>query len=366
MIPFILATFALFFCTGLDNQSLINKITGCCLFLVMIAPKYKNQLQLPQILLLVWLLWSGLGCFLSDDSIMAIQGQKWRVEGLVTWIVLFGFGYFYWTVFRTIYPLAAILFSFILIVLGLKAVGIRPEFFNWYVMPTMALASIMSMATTLFFACNPLLVIFPMSILCTLGNRSGFIAPFIGCLSLILLSPSLKTRFAMRFSIAGLSILILTAILSPTARSRFSSIQFDTLGTGSRSQWIMQADELAKSLPLTGFGLDTLSLHLKDSVGSTMEAYALADRVHNILLDILLQTGYIGLTIWLLCIGACVGVTLKEGGIQNRICLSLIITWIAFGFLNPQGIYYHAILCVAIFGIKQCKPLPNSSSLSAS
>jgi hypothetical protein len=318
-------------------------------------------MQLPQILFLVWMAWAALGCFTSDWPLISIEGLWMRCEGLLTWVILLSLGYFYWTVFETIYPLALILFGFCMVTMPIMAIMFHPKF-QTYILTDMAMSSIMSMTIALFFACNPVLVVIPMIMMYHLGNRTAFFAPIIGCISLCAMCPSTFVKRWRVFALA-LGIIIVGILLSP-ARERLMKVNLFELGGGCRGQWIVRAGELSKALPLTGFGLDTQSRYLGKANAVTMEPDAVSDRVHNIILDILLQTGWTGLTIWLLCLGACVGYTVIYGGIQNRICLALIVTWFTFGLINPQGIFAHAILCIAIMGIR--RPWEPSSSLSSS
>ncbi len=140
---------------------------------------------------------------------------------------------------------------------------------------------------------------------------------------------------------------------------RFLSLTPRVMGTGARAQWIMQADEWGQSLPLTGFGLDSLIGKLKRPVGPTAEDRNMedstfqADRTHNILYDILLQTGWIGLTLTLLCFGSALAVVKDNLTTHNIACMGGLVAYVVFSCMNPPGILAHVIAVTCLFGIRK-------------
>lgn len=154
--------------------------------------------------------------------------------------------------------------------------------------------------------------------------------------------------------ILGILILVGVIALSPAGR-KMAKIDVHTMGTGPRSQWMMQAIQASKERPMLGYGLDTLSHVLKPASGAfgtgDLKNPTIADRTHNIFLDMLLQTGWIGLALFVTTVGMAVKCALNHPSVNNAISLSVLGGWIVTGLFNPTGITATLIMLMALFAI---------------
>ncbi len=343
----VLAFFALLFAPGIGENPHLNKLMACCFLLLLTDGRHAFKLDLPQKLFFAWLVWAALSCSLSPDAEMSIQGFYSRGEGLLTWFIITGFVVMYWKTFTSLVPMRWMV-AVALSVLLLLATILRPESFRCIAMPEMALAGFSSLSLVLLWAFDPYTLIFAVGPLFYSNVRTALFAIAVGivCNHLLKSTKNLKPIFF------GTLIALLLVPFMPIGK-RLLDVKTSKMGVGSRSQWIMQAHRLAYERPFLGFGLDTLSVHLKQAVGPTAHRNAIADRVHNIVFDLILQTGWVGYLLLLGSFGAAVGIAWHYRTEQNIACISILCAYLVFQLTNPCGVPAHLLGMIALFGIRR-------------
>ena len=367
MIPFSLAFLALIFIPGISSNFLVNKLFGCAAILcLLLKPGFKIKFCSVQYLFGLWLAWVFVGSTFSDNNTIASIGYWGRMEGFLTWGLLSAMAWAYWTgceeetkfeLFKlpvTMRGLDLIFIASLLIFTSIVLVimfvwPVQSMAFFLKIMPDNALAGFSSIGAVLLFAYTPIAAIpAVLAALCS-ANRTVLIAIVSGITCFYLL-----TNFKRSLRASIIVFLILLAIIPfTTIGKRISTLNTSVMGIGSRSQWVLQGSELSKSVPVMGYGLDTLSVHLKPAKGKYIHKGVVVDRTHFLPIDLILQTGWIGYYLALAMLACALHVTLKYRTKQNIICLSVIVSWIAFNCINPSGVYGHLIMLIALFGIRK-------------
>jgi hypothetical protein len=367
MLQFSLAFLALIFIPGLTSNFLVNKLFGCAAILcLLIKPGFKVKYCNVQYLFVIWLVWTFLGANLAENNSIASTGYWGRMEGFLTWALLACMAWTYWactekeTTFElfklpvTMRGLDLIFTCSLLVFTALITIimffwPVQSIAFYTNIMPDNALAGFASIGSVLLFAYTPIAAI--PSILAALcsENRTVLISIFVGISSFYFL-----TNFKKSMKTIAIVLLVVCAVVPFTnIGHRISTLNVDVMGIGSRSQWVLQGSDLARSVPVTGYGLDTLSRYLKPAKGEYVHRDVVVDRTHFLPIDLILQTGWLGYYLVLAMLACAIHVTLKYKTKQNIICLSVIVAWIAFNCINPSGVYGHLLMLIAIFGIRK-------------
>jgi len=348
MIPLILAFFSLLFIPYWDGPNVVtSKLLFVAFLLILVETPTKLNFELPQYLFLAWLAWAAICCFSSDHVQLAVNGFHLRLEGLITYVLLATYAVYYWWIFRNISALRWFL-AVALVIIPLLYMFLPQRTFQIVVMTEIAMAAMASLGAVLLWGLTPSTILIALLAIVLSANRTACVSMFSGIVVYFILQ---KMRFKREII---LIVLVIACILPFTQLARrFSDINFETLGTGARTQWLVQAFKLSQDRPILGYGLDTLSLYLKPATGPTQEAAVLTDKVHNIAFDIILQTGYPGFLLAFACLVSAIFITYKHRTEQNIACLAVVIAWLAFGMLNPHGILGHLVMIVSLFGIKR-------------
>ena len=188
-----------------------------------------------------------------------------------------------------------------------------------------------------------------MMIPCLLWAQSR--AAIVGLVAGIIVSEIFRRDWKPNKKIFWIIPAILVIALSPLGR-KFRDLNYEGIGKGSRIAWLIQGCDLIKEKPIQGFGLDTLKFHLKPANGMMTQQGAVIDRTHNVIMDMTLQTGIVGL--FMLCVVGvrCVDKVWDHPTNLNLACVSALTCWLVIGFFNPQGIPAHLLMCQMVFGIR--------------
>lgn len=359
-----------------DNQQ-ISRLTIACCLLLLVRKAHSFKLQVHHCLFIAWVVWCSIGVFFSEFPSYAFYGfYPYRGEGIITLLILTCFAFTYWQTFNTIKELGIILLvSALLIMFGHLFIVIywRGDFgtvehakiwFEKFFISGVGIGSLMSTGFPILSSVFPWL--FMISIIPIIDStcRSALFA--FACLTPILAwryYKSLITVKGVAITWAFVCLLLFTSpiwfklfhIEQKLAQIPNISRNLDA-NYGARPQWILQANSLSRSLPLTGFGLDTLSEYLRDPKGQEWRSYFISDRTHNIAYDIILMTGWLGYTILLLSFGYALAVAINYPSNQNFLCICSVIGWIIFGLFNPHGTLGNIVALIALFGIRKEEP----------
>lgn len=333
------------------NNLLLCRVATIAGLIIVMTHKKQEKLCLPQVMFLIWLAWAVLCCVLSDFPRLAIEGFYLRVEGLLSWATLTAAAYLTDKTSKTNYALMAFLCAISLILLVLKAIFYSDIRFQAYVIENVALSSFAACAFVFLWTYgSPYMSAFAIGLLVIATTRSGLFAAMAGILCYYLMKGTLKTAY--KKIVALLGILTILILFTPI-KQKIENLNYTF--TGSRSQWLKQSEVMTKALPLTGYGLDTLSHYLKPAKGETRQRLAIAERVHFLPLDICLQTGWIGLTLFMLFVGSAIAFATKNPSGINLAAASVLVTWFIFGCINPQGLHSLLLTLVCVFQMKKLK-----------
>lgn len=354
--PFLLflAFIAINFFPALSSNSLPAKMTICCVLLLLIDLEGRKRMGTTAKLYMAWLIWAGIGSFLSNWSVMAVDGFYGRYEGFLTYIVVTIFAYLYWQTCETWLPLVLAI-GVLGVMLPFLSSMIPPNTFEWLASPPVAQSAMFAVATAILYSIHRSFVIVTISGLVNAGMRSGVIAALAGCLAYELLtrSWSWNKKAAWRTLAASVAVFAVLTLSMHHSKlwTKLKATSFDF--TGSRSQWVVQVDDIARLyMPLTGFGLDTGSEILQPATGKTHHAGAIADRAHNVLSDMLLWTGWPGLACAILIFAYAVALTWTHRTFQNVTCMAGLTAFVVYGFINPLGIPALFLMGVCVFGFE--------------
>lgn len=345
-----LAFLSFFFSWTVVPCPMYYKLGFCAAFLLMVTPRYDFKLQPLHWLLIGWLVWCGICCWNSAYPVLSWVGYHLRVEGFLTWIVMASLAYFYWrvTLTETFMQLGCALTLLLTLILNNV---LSDEQFQLIAFTPVALGSLCAVMAVTLYSIGPWMTVFIIPFIALSNNRSGLIAAIASLMVFI----ALRTGFKRFLRIGGVFALLagLIVICSPL-KTKFAHISPSSMGSGARPQWILQAEDLSMALPVTGFGLDTLSKYLKpvaslDKYGST----PVADKTHYLPYDIILMTGWIGYALFLAMAGVAVWIGITYRTERNVLCLSILTGWFVFGLFNPQGCYSTFIAIWAVFGLRE-------------
>ena len=343
-ILFSLALIALFIAPGFTSNQFLNRLLACTALLLLVSPKAFHKPNVAQWMAILWIGWSIFCSFYSEHPAQSFYGFHLRWEGAITLMLFIVLGVYASSVGKDLSDIRWAVAGTMVILLLSLLVRHYPNYSNIFLSP-IALAGLVAVGSIYLVSWHPLWLVAVLPLLIFSQNRTGLITAFIGI--------GLFYVLTRRFRTIHVAVTILALIIGAIGfRERLAAINPSVLGIGSRAQWIMQAEDHAKALPLTGFGPDVLGHYLNRSTGNSVDKVRFYDKTHNILFDTILQTGWIGYTLAALTFGATIAVVIHHPTPQNIACLCVIITWITFGFLNPQGVPAHTLALLAIFKLR--------------
>lgn len=353
------------------NQQLTRLTVISCLMLL-VKKNHDFEFQAHHWLFIAWIAWATLGTIFSEYPEMSFYGFiPYRVEGLLTWVIITCFGVLYWKVYNNLRPIAYTCLTMLLgLIIGYFLIVSRWKghfghiehatiYFQRFFIPEVAIGSFAATCAPLLGIIFPLLPIFASIPIVLSASRSGLV-------SIVLWSAYpcylwIKEHMTLQRFMGLLCALALMLLTSPLwfryfhVADKLSKIpSIESVGLGARGHWIMEAGFLSERLPLQGYGLDTLSNYLTPPSNEEYKNLKtfIADKTHNIMFDILLETGWIGLTLILLCLGYAIGVCIKYPNQQNMACIYVIGSFITFGMANPNALLAQIVAVIALFGIR--------------
>jgi hypothetical protein len=377
-----LITFAILLCApGYSQNNQLNRLFLVSCILLIAKHPIKLKLDLHHYLFFGWIAWMGLGVMNSDYAMMAFQGYyPYRCQGFLTYLMITLIAVSYWKSFESIKPLAwfgviaclvMTLWYYWKVPLWEDELGtqfVEQNYFASLFLPDVAISAFACLCGILAIQIHPALSVIAFFPILNAGSRSaiaGMLLAWIICVYAIRKELYFKIPIKIKltnFSKWGLVAIVAICLISLAfEKSYYFEQRFENLpkvsqmGHGARPQWLLQASFLSQRLPLTGFGIDTLSEYLEKPTGAPCEGLRkyIPDKVHNIAYDIILQTGWIGYTLLLLCFGYAVALALKFPDKQNWVCVCTLISLILFGLLNPHGLICEAVAATALFGIRK-------------
>lgn len=350
----VLAGWTLCFSGGFFGNPNLNRVLACA-FCLLAVDMGRFKLGVVQWCFLAWLAWT-IACtfFLGSRADFAFQGFNMRMEGLPTWIVITALAYAFWSLTdRFMWFVGFMGLATVYLCFKLDLMALHESFFAVTVFPKMALAAFTTFAALSFWMVNPVCVTFALPLLVH-SNRAAVIALLVGIAVFHGFRDGHRIMKGKTLALAasGIALLMVAIVLSPVG-AKFRALNPDTIGQGARTQWLVQASELTRDMPLTGYGMDSLSRQLKPAQGLMSEKNTVADKCHNIIYDLILSTGWIGYTLALLTFGTALGVTWLYRSSTNIACFALVCAWITFNLMNPTGMMGHACMLIGLFGIRR-------------
>jgi hypothetical protein len=313
--------------------------------------------------------WCTLSTCLSDYFLMSFQGfYPYRGQGLITYLILTCLAFSYWKAFDSIKPLAwtclayclvmAICFKLFIPLLADGSLDVHSQInYDRMFLPDTARAAFSCEAAPLIMILNPFLGIFGVFPILQTGTRSALAAMSISTVIYLCFTNKFSLKSKKLFLVAGAVVLALVVYTKfGFIQTKMTSIpKFSQLGHGARSAWVRQGLFLSQRLPLTGFGLDSLSNYLTTPKIAGYEGLQrfMPDRTHFLALDIVLQVGWIGFGILLSSFVIAARLVYYNRTKENICCLSVLIAYAVYGCLNPCGCLGESVALTCLFGIRR-------------
>lgn len=293
----------------------------------------------PAKFFMVWLVWALISCLCSEHRMVALFGSMIRMEGFVMWVIIARLAWAYWSsknaMSGLIFPMTVMFLIYIA-----ASMYFKMTFIHWA-----AVASFGAMFSVIVWEYSPWAIALILPFILVSQCRGGLIAAFCGIMVNVLMKNFKRAWWFLAIAVCAL---VISQFMPIGQKIRHMNIE--TLGNGSRSHWIMQSSEVVKRFPLTGCGLDNEFFYLTNG---PRQLDGVPDKTHNIFMDMLMMTGWVGYTLFLFSIGSAIGIAIKFPSRENIVCLSVLATWLIFGLLNPCGSAAHAIAVISIFGIRR-------------
>lgn len=351
MIPFALAFLSLLVAIQLCYESALSHLTFCTLALLATNVQYHGSKMLYTWLLFV--LWAFVGAFQTLHPQISLFGSI-RYEGVMTLVLGTIFAIAYWRSAKNLWFIEFLCaFGCLLILCGHLFLS-EYTFLSFYG-PAMPLAAFGAISGVILFAASPWLILIALPVVLMENCRIALPSMAIGIAFYVIAVQEKKLIYLRRLAIIG-AIFIAVLPLTPLGH-KFSKLVPSTLGTGSRAQWMLQASNMSKQLPLMGVGLD--QIHLRETAGSTSPTSGMDpadgdfDRTHNQPLDVLLMTGWIGLMLWLTPYVLAGFMAWEYPSGRNLACVAGLLTYLTFGMVNPQGILPLFINLILLLGMEE-------------
>ena len=358
-----LSLLVLFLFPAFTLSGQIARSIAIAMCLLCAHPKVTKKLAEPGILLFTWFAWAVLCSYQSDNFQLALFGYHKRFEGLVTWILAISFGWLFWrtsTLDRLFLTCKAILAICLLVMI------FRPDIYKSLIFGHITIAAFASIVSCMLMAKHPAYIALALPFIYLTMNRSMILALSLGSITYVVINRKYISELFMMKWYPWVFMVIVLALAIFGAYPKLKKIDSSSLGTGFRSQMVIQSIHAFTQRPLTGYGIDTLSkvLHQRNDVnaehnwndmgnGHFVRNYFDVDRSHNIFLDILLQTGIIGLIISLFILTRMTYRTFCYPLEINQACLYGVSAVIGFGLMNPFGIPAMFLMCLCILGIEK-------------
>lgn len=348
----------LFFYPALTISGQLTRMIGVAMCLLCCHPTTRKRLAEPGILLIAWFAWACICSFLSDHFALSLFGYFKRWEGLPTWALAISFGWLFWQT-SNLNKLYVSCGTILAICLG--AMIAYPAIYKSAIYGHLTISAFVTIAAAMLMIKHPLFICSAFPFVYLTQNRSMIVGMVAACAIYAALNwRKINPHRLIEIGIALVFVLIL-------AYPKLSTIDASTIGNGARSHAIKQALDYITLKPLTGYGIDTQSTLLKpmedpeyreartfvDSRDNTRVLYNTLDRCHNFFFDMLIQTGLIGLIIWLLIIARMTYRAFCCPNEVNRACLLGLMAWLGFNLFNPSGVPSMFLACTCIMGIEK-------------
>jgi len=350
-----LALFTLFFFPAMTLVGQTARMITVAMCLLCCHPRIEKKLAEPGILLMVWLAWATLCSWYGNSFDMSLFGYYKRFEGLSMWLLAVSFGWLFWrsSSLNRLYLSIGAIFAVCLTVML-----IEPKIYGGIIYGHITIAAFAAIGSCILMAKHPAFIACAIPFAFITGNRSIVIALLCGggcylALNWKKLPRKLIYAMASLFLIAALG--VLPKLLTMDIRS---------LGKGVRTQVAMEAVQYIAMKPVMGYGIDTQSTlfgkneHEKithEIRGRVLELQMDLDRCHNIFLDVTMQTGFVGLAIWLFLLTRMAYRAFCYPSEVNTACLCGMAAFIGFNLANPCGIPSIFLACICITGIEKEK-----------
>jgi O-antigen ligase len=358
-----LSLIVLFLFPAFTISGQIARSIAIAMCLLCCHPKVSKKLAEPGLLLITWFLWAFFCSYQSEYFQLALFGFHKRFEGLITWILALSFGWLFWrssnlkSLFITCGGILALCFL---------AMVFKPDIYKSLIFGHITIAAFASIVSCMLISRNILWIGLAIPFVFLTQIRSMLLALAFASLAYLLVNRKrIKDLFGNSWTPWIVTVIILPLTLI-AAYPKLSTISYHSIGKGARTQFAEQAIHAIVFKPLTGYGIDTQSKILKPAVTDSEEYHEHdrgdgvmirkifdVDRCHNFFLDILLQTGFIGLALWLFILTRIVYRTLSYPSEINQACLYGTFSAIGFGFTNPMGIPAMFLLCLCVLGIER-------------
>ena len=317
-------------------------------------PKIVKKMAEPGFLLLTWFIWAIFCSYQSDSWLMSMFGFHRRFEGLNTWILALSFGWLFWRTsnLSRLYALLLLLMAICLFMMLWK-----PDIYGRIMFGHVAIAAFVTVACSMLMASRPLFALLSLPFIYLTQNRSIIIGIGLTMALYFILNNKAVRR---KHLLITASCLILVCFLAWPKLKQFKPSE---MGNGFRIQTAQKAIEFATLKPIIGYGVDTQSTLFGVDVNEFREIRPdetrrirvpfSIDRCHNFFLDILIQTGVIGLILWLFILTRIVYRVVLCPSQINTACLYGVAGAIGFSLANPMGIPAIFLMCLCIIGIEK-------------
>lgn len=345
-------TLFLFPAFTVSGQITRNILIAICLLCS--HPTMPKKLREPGILLIAWFAWAIFCSFISDNWLMSLFGYHRRFEGLNTWVLAIAFGWLFW---RTSHLIRLLGTCLLIMTICLVMMIWKPDIYGQIMFGHIAIAAFVTVASAMMMSERWYAVLIPLPFIYLTQNRSIILGMLAASACYVAMNRKLihKNQWKVMGAIAILTLFV--------AWPKLKHVNPSEMGHGMRSQTAVKAIEFATLKPLTGYGIDTQSTlfgsdmgefnEIRPSDGRIVKIPFTIDRCHNFFLDILVQTGVIGLILWLFILTRIVYGAFSFPSQVNTACLYGTASAISFSLLNPMGIPSMILLCVCVMGIEK-------------
>jgi O-antigen ligase len=353
----------LFFFPAFTISGQIARSIAIAMCLLCAHPTIARRLAEPGILLITWFIWAIFCSYQSEYFQLALFGYHKRFEGIITWILALSFGWLFW---RTSSLKSLFLYCKIILGICFAVMVFKPEIYKSLIYGHITIAAFASIISCMLISRNIAWIGLAIPFVYLTQVRSMLLAIGLASLAYLALNRhKIKDLFGNNWTPWVVTVIILPLTLI-AAYPKLSSMNLRSLGTGARSQFAWQSIEAITLKPFTGYGIDTQSKILKPAIVGSEEYHEHdrgdgvmikrifdVDRAHNFFLDILLQTGFIGLILWLFILTRIVYRTFSYPSEINTACMYGACGAISYGLTNPCGIPCLFMLCLCVLGIER-------------
>jgi len=348
-----LALLTLFLFPAMTISGQTARMIAVAMCLLCCHPKAEKRLSEPGILLIAWFLWAALCSLLGDHFDMSLFGYYKRFEGLSMWLLAIGFGWLFWrcsTLPRLFLTICAILS------ICLSVMLIKPEIYKNIIYGHITISAFAAVGSCMLMAKHPAFIACAIPFTFLTSNRSIIFALMFGA------GAYLALNFKRLHKEVISTIVTLLAIAVVGVLPKLLTLDLKSLGTGARTAIATKALEHIAIRPVMGYGVDTQSTLFGKSEHETITQHIRGkpvafkvdiDRCHNVFLDIAIQTGLVGLALWLFLLTRMTYRAFSYPSEVNTACLCGIAAFIGFGLWNPTGIPSIFLACVCILGIER-------------